>query len=132
MNLPNFISKRISKEAEGSFSQSINRIAVISIALGLSSLLLAFMVLGGFKSRIREKIVDFNGHLIVNKYVFNSNLDDHPISLNSDFFREWEDKFPFITHVQQFANKPALLKASEEIDAILSMLKAAERQNQRQ
>ncbi|MGB3465801.1 MAG: FtsX-like permease family protein [Cyclobacteriaceae bacterium] len=119
MNLPNFISKRISKEADGSFSQSINRIAVISIALGLSSLLVAFMVLGGFKAKIREKIVDFNGHLIVTKYVFNSNIDDHPISLNSDFFNNWQEDFPYITHVQQFANKPALLKTNEEVEGIL-------------
>lgn len=77
------------------------------------------MVLGGFKAKIREKIVDFNGHLIVTKYVFNSNIDDHPISLNSDFFNNWQEDFPYITHVQQFANKPALLKTNEEVEGIL-------------
>lgn len=109
MNLPNFISKRISKEAKGSFSNSINRIAVVSIAIGLSSILVAFMVLGGFKEKIRDKIFDFNGHLIITKYVMNSNVDDHPISLNSEFFKNWKTDYPYIEHVQQYANKPALL-----------------------
>lgn len=119
MNLPNFISKRISKEAKGSFSNSINRIAVISIALGLSSILIAFMVLGGFKEKIGDKIYDFNGHLIITKYVANSNVDDHPVSLNSDFHRNWQTKFPYIRHVQRFANKPALLKTDEEVQGII-------------
>lgn len=119
MNLPNFISKRISKEAKGSFSNSINRIAIVSIALGLSSILVAFMVLGGFKEKIREKIIDFNGHLIVTKYVLNSNVDDHPISLNSNFFQNWKTDYSYIEHVQQYANKPALLKTDEEVQGII-------------
>ncbi|MEL7146084.1 MAG: ABC transporter permease, partial [Bacteroidota bacterium] len=119
MNLPNFISRRISKGAEGSFSNTINRIAIVSIALGLSSLLLAFMVLGGFKQKIKEKIFDFNGHLIVTKYVVNSVVDNHPISLNTDFYHNWREKYPFIKHVQQFATKPALLKTDDEVQGII-------------
>ncbi len=119
MNLPNFISQRISKESKGSFSNTISRIAVISIALGLSSLLLAFMVLGGFKQRIRDKIFDFSGHIVVNKYVFNSNVNDHPISLNSDFYQNWKKDYPYIKHVQQFAQKAALLKTDEEVQGVI-------------
>mgnify|MGYP000681083941 CR=1 FL=1 len=51
MNLPFFISKRISKEASGSFSSIINRIAVVSIGLGLAVLMLlaAFALIAKFK-----------------------------------------------------------------------------------
>jgi len=119
LNLPNFISQRISKESKGSFSNTISRIAVISIALGLSSLLLAFMVLGGFKEKIRGKIFDFSGHLLINKYVPNSIVDDQPISLNTEFYKHWKRDFPEILHVQAFAKKAALLKTDEEVQGIV-------------
>ena len=119
MNLPNFISRRISVGAKGAFSTIINRIAIVSIALSLSSLLLAFMILGGFKEKIKEKIFDFNGHLIITKYVPNSAVDDYPISLNSDFYLHWQRDYPFITHVQQYATKPALLKTDDEVQGII-------------
>ena len=119
MNLPNFISRRISQGAKGSFSNTINRIAIVSIALGLSSLLLAFMVLGGFKQKIKEKIFDFNGHLVVTKYVRSSIVDDYPISLKTDFYQNWQKDYPFIRHVQQYATKPALLKTDEEVLGIV-------------
>ena len=84
MNLPFFISKRISKEASGSFSSIINRIAVVSIGLGLAVLIISFMVLFGFKKEIKDKIYSFSGHLIVSKYTLSTSFEESSIIINDD------------------------------------------------
>ena len=90
MNLPFFISKRISKEETGSFSSIINRIAVISIGLGLAVLILAFMVLYGFKKEIKDKIYSFSGHLIISKYTLSTSFEEGSITVDDSLI--WQLK----------------------------------------
>ena len=59
MNLPFFISRRISKPDEDTFSGTINKVAVVSIALGLAVMIIAFFILLGFRGTIKEKIFSF-------------------------------------------------------------------------
>lgn len=118
MNLPYFISKRITDQKTGSFSSTISRIAVVSIAVGLAAMILAFFILGGFQNTIKEKIYNFKGHLEITKYTLSSSFDDQAISLNSDFYQH-HNQYSFVTHVQEFAHKAALLKTDEEVQGVI-------------
>jgi lipoprotein-releasing system permease protein len=96
----------------------ISRIAVVSISIGLAAMILCFFILGGFQATIKKKIYDFKGHLEVTKYSFGNTFEDQPINKNGDFYQN-KDSFDFISHVQEFAHKAALLKTKEEVQGVL-------------
>jgi len=115
LNLSYFISKRINQDNRGSFSASIGKIAVASIAIGLASTLIAFLILRGFQTTIVNKIYGFAGHMQVTRYTLTaSNYDEPPISLQSDFYKNWKS-YRFVEHVQPFGYKMGMLKTEEAV-----------------
>ncbi|WP_370087961.1 ABC transporter permease [Ekhidna sp.] len=118
MNLPFFISKRISKESAGSFSSTINRIAVVSIGLGLAVLIVAFMVLFGFKKEIKDKIYSFSGHLIVSKYTLSTSFEETSIVVDDSLMQALRT-YPLTERVQPYAMKAGLLKTDEEVQGVI-------------
>lgn len=64
MFVEHFIASRVSGSAEKkSFSTVIIRIAIATIALSISVMILSSSVIYGFKTKISEKIFDFWGHI---------------------------------------------------------------------
>jgi lipoprotein-releasing system permease protein len=118
LNLPFFISKRINAEGQGSFSSTISRIAIASVAIGLAAVLVSFMILEGFQRTIKDKIFSFAGHLQVTKYTLASSIEDDPISTGSDFYQNYQE-IDFIEHVQSYAYKAGLLKTPNEVQGIV-------------
>ncbi len=118
MNLPYFISKRISgKEADG-FSGTIHKIAVASISIGLAIMIISFLILRGFQEKIQEKIVSFDGHLQVTKFTLSNSYEEEPISTSIPLLHDYS-KYPYIAHVQEYASKAGLLKANEEVMGVV-------------
>ena len=118
MNLSYFIAKRISFRQAGGFSGTIHRIAVGSLALGLGVSILAIMVLGGFQNTVSERVFGFTGHFQVQRFQMSNAFEEAPFSLNSEFVQNSKN-LPFITRIQSFAHKAALLKGDEEVEGIL-------------
>jgi lipoprotein-releasing system permease protein len=118
LNLSYFIAKRISFKRTGGFTGTIHRIAVASIAIGLTIMLISFMILGGFQSVISEKVFSFTGHYQVHRFVLSKSLEDSPTSKNSFFYSQYPN-YDFIRHVQVYANKPGLLKGDEEVEGVI-------------
>lgn len=118
MNLPFFISRRITRQAEGTFSQSINKVAVISIAVGILSLLLSFVILGGFRDKIREKIFSFSGQLLITQYSLSSSFEDNSLVLD-DTLREVLNREPYVRRWQPYAYKAGLLKTDQEVQGVI-------------
>ncbi|WP_339700539.1 FtsX-like permease family protein [Algoriphagus aquimarinus] len=118
MNLSYFIAKRISFKKAGGFSATIHKIAVGSLALGLAVSLISFMVLGGFQSTVSEKVYGFTGHYQVQRFTMSNAFEEAPFSENSQF-SQTHLKLPFITKVQSFAHKAALIKGEEEVQGVL-------------
>lgn len=118
MNLSYFIAKRISFKQAGGFSGTIHRIAVGSLAMGLGVAILAIMVLGGFQKTVSDRVYGFTGHFQVQKFQMSNAFEELPFSLESDFYKNYSN-LPFITKVQSFAHKAALLKGDEEVEGIL-------------
>ncbi len=118
MNLSYFIAKRISFKQAGGFSGTIHRIAVGSLALGLGVSILAFMVLGGFQGTVSDRVYGFTGHFQVQRFQMSNAFEEAPFSLNSDFVKNSKN-LPFLTKIQSFAHKAALIKGDEEVEGIL-------------
>jgi len=118
MNLPYFISSRIRNEERGSFSSIISKIAIASIAIGLAAMIISFLILRGFEKTVTDKIYDFSGHLQVTKYTLSNAIEDQPISLNSEFYKNYHD-YDYIDHIQEYAHKPGLLKTDEEVQGVI-------------
>jgi lipoprotein-releasing system permease protein len=118
LNLSYFIAKRISFKQAGGFSGTIHRIAVGSLALGLGVSILAFMVLGGFQDTVSERVYGFTGHFQVQRFQMSNAFEEAPFSQNADFVLRSKE-LPFLTRIQSFAHKAALLRGDEEAEGVL-------------
>jgi lipoprotein-releasing system permease protein len=110
-----FIASRLSNAKQGStFSVLITNIAVGSIALGLATMIISFLIFEGFQTEIREKIFSFTAHIQVSKFDANNSYQTAPLSTQREFLTTLK-QMPEIGHIQQFSQKPALLKTEDEI-----------------
>ncbi|MDX5438003.1 MAG: ABC transporter permease, partial [Pontibacter sp.] len=111
MNISRYISDKISEVQTGSFTQSVTKIAIISIAAGIAIMIVSFAILEGFRNEIRDKIFSFGAHLQVSKYDTNNSYEGAPISVNIGV----TDSIPGIKKVQAFARKTAIIKTEDEV-----------------
>ncbi|WP_258103619.1 ABC transporter permease [Marinoscillum sp. MHG1-6] len=118
MNLPLFISKRISDRKDGSFSGLISRIAVVSMSVALVALLMAFAILGGFEKNIKNKIYSFGGHLIVSKYTLSTSFEESSISIADSVMKPIVE-MPGLDYYTSYIYKAGLLKANEEVQGVI-------------
>ncbi|NJN26446.1 MAG: ABC transporter permease [Cyclobacteriaceae bacterium] len=118
MNLSYFISKRISGKDTKSFSGMIHKIAIASIGIGLAIMIISFLILKGFQLNIQQKIISFGGHLQVTKFTLSQSYEEDPISKELALFQDYSE-YPYIDHIQEYANKAGLLKANEEVEGVV-------------
>lgn len=111
MNISKYISDKISEVQAGSFTQSVTKIAIISIAAGIAIMIVSFAILEGFRNEIRDKIFSFGAHLQISKYDTNNSYEGAPISYNIGV----TDSIPGIKKVQTFARKTAIIKTDDEV-----------------
>lgn len=114
MNLPYFISKRISSGENKSFSSTIHKIAIGSIGLGLAVMIVSFMILKGFQETVIGKIFDFSSHFLVTKYSYGSSYEEPPMNFNTALYNNYGD-YEYIDHIQEYAHKAGLIKTDEDI-----------------
>lgn len=118
MNLPYFISKRISSGDKGSFASIIHKVAIASVSLGIAIMLISFLVLGGFQNSIKDKIFTFSGHIQIKKYTFTSEYEEIPILLEEER-KQAILSDPLVRHLQRYALKPGLINRNDEVFGLL-------------
>ena len=93
MNVEYFISKKLftAKEKNNSYTRPILRIAILAIALSVAVMLIAVMVLTGFKNDISSKIIGFGSHITINNFTNNQSYESESISINQDFYPSIND-----------------------------------------
>ncbi|HHP7241953.1 MAG TPA: ABC transporter permease [Cyclobacteriaceae bacterium] len=117
MKLHLFIASRLAKNARGTFTNTINKIAVVTISLGLSSMIISVMVLNGFQKEIKNKVYKFAGHMTISKYQLSSS-EKSPINTHS-YFDQKIKEYRFIQSIDKVAYKAGLLKANDEVQGII-------------
>lgn len=118
MNFSYFISRRIAFEQGGTFSSIIHKVAVVTITVGLAASIVSFLIMGGFQKTIKEKIYGFSSHLRITKLTTSNSVEEQPFDYNIDVYRD-PGQFPMITHIQEYAHKPGLIKTDDEVMGIL-------------
>ncbi|NJO86644.1 MAG: hypothetical protein HC821_00740, partial [Lewinella sp.] len=147
MNLAAYIARRVVADGRRSFSRLIIRIAIVSVALSMTVMIVATALIAGFKSEISSKIFGFWGHIIITDSGATYSLLENfnfPIAGNQDFYPALDTVGPIpyrqltsflgqeierprmtrggVRHIQQFAVLPGLVKsfpAQENEDLIM-------------
>jgi lipoprotein-releasing system permease protein len=118
LNLSYFISKRISRDLTGSFSSIIHRIAIITIAVGLGAAIVSFLIMNGFQGTVKNKIYSFSSHMLIRNINSGSLLEERPFYFNTIDLVKHPENYPMVSHVQEFAHKPGIIKTEDELMGI--------------
>lgn len=115
-----FIANRLYKERRQNetMSSPMLRISITAIALGIAVMLVSLSVLVGFKHHITEKIIEFTAHIQVLRLDVNQSFDSKPIDLSAPFINAVRTNKE-IKHWQRYANKPAILRAKNNLQAVI-------------
>ena len=117
MKATRFISSRIFSFSKENLSSVVMKIAVISIALGISIMLISIAVVVGFKNQIKDKVVGFVSPIQIQVLNQNESMEETPFVYDSALKARLE--FPFVEFVCPTANKVGLVKTDEEIHGIV-------------
>ncbi|WP_128544952.1 ABC transporter permease [Larkinella soli] len=114
MNVPYFIARRIRHTPTSSFSSTVTRVGIASIAIGLAVILIAFAVLFGFKQAIQQKIFVFGAHITVSKFSLNNSYEEPPLPLRTPLYGQARS-IGGLRHIQAVATKAGMLKTPDEL-----------------
>ena len=109
MKLFNNIYKFNIKNKENSFSHVIRRVALVSVSLGLFSVLISSFILSGFKDEIKKKIYDFSGHYNISNYSNGLSFKNSPINLSDGLYVNY-DNIKEISSVHPYILNSALIQ----------------------
>ena len=118
MNVPVFLARKVRHAPEGSFSATVTRVGIASIALGLAILIVAFAVLFGYKRTIEQKIFLFGAHVQVSKFTNNASYEETALPLSTNLYRD-STRIPGVRHIQAVALKAGILKTPEELTGVI-------------
>ncbi|BDD03689.1 ABC transporter permease [Aureibacter tunicatorum] len=118
MRLSYYISKKIIQNSSNSFSSLIHKIAIWSIGIGLGLMIISFMILDGFQSTIRNKILQFSGDIYVNKYTLSNSYEEEPISTHNLLLEDITE-FPNVESAYPVSHKPGLIKTDNEVSGVV-------------
>lgn len=116
--LAKFISNRIQKTKNQSFTSTVSKIGIGSITIGLVVMILSYAILLGFKRTIKDKLFSLSSHIQVSKITLNQSFEETPTELNTDFYRNYRRNAE-IRHVQGIANKAGMLKSETELSGVV-------------
>ncbi len=121
MNLEYFIAKRLNGAAsyKSSASSTIIKIAIIAIALGMVTMLVAIATTLGLQGEIREKVSAFSGDILVSNFDGNNSEETvNPVSIHQDFYPNFE-AVPEVTHVQAIAAKSGIIRTATDFEGVM-------------
>lgn len=118
MNVPFFIARRIRHTPTASFSATVTKVGVVSIAVGLASIIIAFAVLFGYKYAIQQKIFVFGSHITVSKFSLNNSYEETPLPIKTPLYQQ-AGEIDGIRHIQGVATKAGMLKTTDELSGAI-------------
>ncbi len=94
--------------------------AIAAIAVGMVMMLIAIATGIGLQTKIREKLVVFQGHIQIFAYDSNvSQVSAKPISLEQDFYPTFKE-IPEVMHIQAVATKGGIIRTETTYESILA------------
>lgn len=144
MNLEYFLARKVAASGQKSFSRLIIRIAIVSIALSITVMIVSTALIRGFKTEISNKIFGFWGHIHIMNTNVTRSFESAPINRNQTFYPSldtiesinyldhWKvlgyrigdetivkQTHGGVRHIQTFAHKPGIIKTKNEFEGII-------------
>jgi lipoprotein-releasing system permease protein len=117
LNTPFFIARRMGAEKKN-IASLVKLIAILSISLGLTIMIIAVSVVTGFQNEIRNKVIGFGSHIQISNFDHNISYETKPISTNQNFY-ESLSTIPGIQSTHVFSTKPGIIKTGDEIHGVI-------------
>lgn len=117
MNTIDLIEKRIRKSDKGYFTRIAQNTAILTISLGISSIIILSLSLKGLKLSIQDRIFNTNGHIHITKYRINKKYDSEPVIISQELLNEL--KLKNVKNIEPFANKVCLIQKNKNSGGIL-------------
>ncbi|MDX1903086.1 MAG: FtsX-like permease family protein [Thermonemataceae bacterium] len=120
MNVYRFIAQKISRKStkKAGFTHILYLIAITSIAVAISVVLLSFSVLLGFKEAIKSKVFSFSGHIRIVKTSNNQSFEEPPVPTRSQIIAQ-RSNISYIEHLQYYVQKPSVVKVKDNVQGVL-------------
>lgn len=118
MNVELFITRRLLHRSKFNFSRPIIFLSIVSIALGISVMLISISVVNGFQHEVKDKITGFSSHIQLSNYELNSSYEASPLTYNEEMIRSIRS-IQHIKHVQTYASKAGIIKANNQIEGVI-------------
>jgi lipoprotein-releasing system permease protein len=118
ISLAYFISKRISARDSDNMSRPVVLISIVSIALGITFMMLSVAIVVGFQHSISDKVTGFTSHLQIIPFDNNESLEGSPIETQTDFVRSLKNN-PKISHLQFTGRKAGVIKTDNQIQGVV-------------
>ena len=114
MNLSYFLAQRISRAQNGGFASTIHTIAILTLSIGVAASIVAFLIMEGFQTTVKNKIYSFSANILVTRLSLNNSMEEQPFDFKTSLYKHPEE-FKFVQHVQEFSHKVGLIKAGDDV-----------------
>lgn len=118
MSFESLIAHRFLHKQAGSFSTSLVKIAIVTIALSVVVMIMSVTILRGFQHEIESKIAGFGSHIVVKSQYVGSQYQADPISTQRPEVQRLST-IPGVQHLQFFAEKGGMIKTDSQIHGII-------------
>lgn len=118
--LSHFLAKRIYNDSGDTRKVSLPavRIATLGMAIGLAVMIISVSVVLGFKHSIRDKVVGFGSHAVVQNFQSMQDVRQRPVCASDSIINVLK-AYPGTRHVQRYAMMQGLLKTDEDFLGIM-------------
>ena len=113
-----YISNRLFSLSKDNLSSTVMRLAVASVALAITVMLISMAVVVGFKNQIRDKVVGFVAPIHIQALDRNESYEEMPFSVD-DRLKKALETTESIRHYQCVANKAGMIKTDDEIHGVV-------------
>lgn len=128
MNLPLFISGKLSLSSDGRKSSPAVKVATVAVTLSVSVMIVAIAIVTGFKKEISSRVAGFNSDIVLTGMDYSSDdSQNHQLISLSPSLRRVIDSVPGVRDVALQAVVPAVFKTREDFKGIY--LKSVEGKN---
>jgi len=123
LNTAFFIASRIANNSDKSaIANVVIRIAIIAIALSIIVMILSVAIITGFQNEIREKVIGFGSHILIQNHSTNNNAkftyESIPVSKNQDFYKQIKNN-KAVKNIQIYATKAGIIKTKTDIEGVI-------------
>lgn len=121
MSIAYFLARRI-HFSKGDETQRVSppaiRIAIAGIAIGVVVMLLSVAIVVGFKEEVRQRVIDFSGHIEIQALTSNQTYELPPLTVNDSLWNVLRLQ-PGIKDVRGVMTKPAVLKTDSDFVSVV-------------